>query len=35
MTEKALKGEGAHGWDSTNEVWVKIKVSTVGVLQTS
>jgi len=26
---------GANGWDSTNETWVKIKVNSTGVLQTS
>jgi len=26
---------GAYGWDATNETWVKIKVSSTGVLNTS
>jgi len=32
---KGLKGEGVYGWDSTNEVHIKFKVDSDGILQTS
>jgi len=32
---KGLPEFGASGWDSTNETWVKIKVSSTGILQTN
>jgi len=35
MTIKALPATGAWGWDSTNEVYVRIKVGSTGVLETN
>jgi hypothetical protein len=32
---KGLSEFGGNGWDSTNETYVRVKVSSTGVLQTN
>jgi len=35
VSEKAKSSFGAWVWDNTNKVWVRIKASSTGVVQTS